>query len=97
YYTGSAQGLLLDRLSPGWKEKLQEKAAAVQDLLAGAVGGVPGGDEAKAALRDRGYEMILKQEEEEAKRRREKGEALLKSILEQKGRRVTIDVSALGR
>jgi hypothetical protein len=97
YYTGSAQGLLLDRLSPGWKEKVQEKAAAVQDLLAGAVGGVPGREEAEAALRDHGYEMLLKQEEEEAKRRREKGEALLKSTLEQKGLRVTIDVSSLGR
>jgi hypothetical protein len=97
YYTGSAQGLLLDRLAPGWKEKVQEKAAAVQDLLAGAVGGAPGKDEAEAALRAHGYETVLKQEEEEAKRRQEKGEALLKSALEQKGRRYTIDVSSLGR
>jgi hypothetical protein len=97
YYTGSAQGLLLDRLSTGWKEKLQEKAAAVQDLLAGAVGGVPDKGEAEAALRAYGYETVLKQEEEEAKRRREKGEALLKSALAQKGRRFTIDVASLGR
>jgi hypothetical protein len=97
YYTGSAQGLVLDRLSPGWKEKLQEKGAAVQDLLAGAVGGAPGKDEAEAALRSYGYETVLKQEEEEAKRRQEKGEALLKSALGQKGRRFTIDVSSLGR
>jgi hypothetical protein len=97
YYTGSAQGLLLDRLSPGWKEKVQEKAAAVQDLLAGAVGGVPGKDEAEAALREYGYEKVLKQEEEQARRRQAEGEALLKSALEQKGRRYTIDVSSLGR
>jgi hypothetical protein len=97
YYTGSAQGLLLDRLSPGWKEKLQEKATAVQDLLVGAAGGAPGKDEAEAALGAYGYETVLKQEEEEAKRRREKGEALLKTTLGQKGRRYTIDVSSLGR
>jgi hypothetical protein len=97
YYTGSAQGLLLDRLSPGWKEKLQAKAAAVQDLLAGAVGGVPDRKEADSALHTYGYETVLKEEEAQAKRRKEAGEALLKSALEKKGRRFTIDVSALGR
>jgi hypothetical protein len=97
YYTGSAQGLLLDRLAPGWKEKLQEKAAAVQELLAGAVGGVPGRKEAEAALQTCGYETLLKEEEAQAKRRKEAGEALLRSLLEQKGRRYTIDVSATGQ
>jgi hypothetical protein len=97
YYTGSAQGLLLDRLSPGWKEKLQAKAAAVQDLLASAVGGVPGRKEAELALQAYGYETVHKEEQEQAKRRTEAGEARLRSALEQKGRRYTIDVSALGR
>jgi hypothetical protein len=97
YYTGSAQALLLDRLSPGWKEKLQAKAGAVQDLLANAVGGVPGRKEAEEALHTYGYETVLKEEEAHAKRRKEAGEALLRSALEQKGRRITIDVSALGR
>jgi hypothetical protein len=97
YYTGSAQGLLLDRLSPGWKEKLQAKAAAVQDLLAGAVGGAPGRTEAEAVLRAYGYEKVLEQEQEQARRRLAAGEALLQSALAQKGRRFTIDVSALGR
>jgi hypothetical protein len=97
YYTGSAQGLLLDRLSPGWKERLQQKAAAVQDLLAEAVGGVPGRKEAEAALRTYGYEKVLEQEQEQARRRLAAGEALLASALAQKGRRITIDLSALGR
>jgi hypothetical protein len=97
YYTGSAQGFLLDRLAPGWKEKMQEQATPVQDLLAAAVGGVPGKGEAEVTLRAHGYETVLKQEGEEAKRRWEKGEALLKSALGQKGRRFTIDVSSLGR
>jgi hypothetical protein len=97
YYTGSAQGLLLDRLGPGWKEKMQEKAMPVQDLLADAVGGVPGRKEAKAALRAYGYDTVLKDEQEQAKHRKAAGEALLKSALGQKGRRFTIDISTLGR
>jgi hypothetical protein len=97
YYTGSAQGLLLDQLSPGWKTKLQEKAAPVQDLLAAAVGGEPTADEAKAALRDHGYEALLREEQEEAKRRQEAAEKSLKSLLERKGRRITINVAALER
>ena len=37
YYTGMAQALLLDRLSPGWKEKAFNDGVWVEDLLRTAV------------------------------------------------------------
>jgi hypothetical protein len=37
YYTGMAQALLLDRLSPGWKEKAFQEGVWAEDLLAEAV------------------------------------------------------------
>jgi hypothetical protein len=97
YYTGSAQGLLLDRLSPAWKAALQEKATPVQELLAAAVGGVLAATEAEAALREARYEAVLREEEDEAKGRQEAAEKRLKSLLDQKGLRITINVAALGR
>jgi len=97
YYTGSAQALLLDRLLPGWKGRVQERAEAVQDLLAEAVGDVPGKEGAEALLRAADYEAVLRQEEEAARRRKADGEAMLKAALDEKGRRLTLDVAALGR
>ena len=37
YYTGMAQALLLDRLSPGWKDRAFEQGVWVEDLLRQAV------------------------------------------------------------
>ena len=37
YYTGMAQAFLLDRLSPGWKERVMQPDAWLEDLLADAV------------------------------------------------------------
>lgn len=38
YVTGSAQALLLDRLTPGWKERMVVEGGTPEALLAGAVG-----------------------------------------------------------
>lgn len=37
YYTGFAQAVLLDRLSPGWKDRLFDKDTWLEDLLSEAV------------------------------------------------------------
>jgi hypothetical protein len=37
YYTGFAQAVLLDRLSPGWKERLFTPGVCLEDLLVQAV------------------------------------------------------------
>jgi hypothetical protein len=97
YYTGSAQGFLLDRLLPGWKVRVQEKATPVQDLLAEATGGAADKATADAALKEYGYERVAKEEEAAAAKRREEGEKLFESVRGEKGRRYTLDVSALGR
>jgi hypothetical protein len=95
YYTGSAQAFLLDRLLPGWKERVQKDAAVVQDLLAEAVGAGP--DAAEPILKEHGYEAAAKEAEEEAARRKAEGEARLGELRGRKGPHVTLDVSALGR
>jgi hypothetical protein len=97
YYTGSAQALLLDPLLPGWKGRVQEKAEAVQDLLAEAVGDRPEIADAEAVLGAYDYDTVLKREEEAARGRKAEGEALLRSVLERVGLRVTLDVSSLGQ
>jgi hypothetical protein len=95
YYTGSAQGFLLDRLLPAWKGRVQQEAAAVQDLLAEAVG--PGREEAEAALREYGFEAVMRDEESAAAKRKAEGEAQLDALRRRPGRRYTLDISALGR
>jgi hypothetical protein len=99
YYTGSAQAFLLDRLRPGWKGEVQEKAAAVQDLLAQAVGPdtIAGEELATAALREYGYETAAREAEKAAARRKAEGEALLDGLHKQKGLHVTLVVAELGR
>jgi len=97
YYTGSAQAFVLDRLLPGWKARVQEKATPVQDLLAEAAGGVGDKATADAALKEYGYERLAKEEDEAAANRREEGEKLFESVRGAKGRRYTLDLSALGR
>jgi hypothetical protein len=96
YYTGSAQGLLLDRLLPAWKGRVQQKAVAVQDLLAEAVG-MPDRGDTEAALKEYDYETAARQAEEEAARRKAEGDMLLGSLQKRKGWRCTLDVTALGR
>jgi hypothetical protein len=39
YYTGMAQAFLLDRLAPGWKERLWSSQAWLEEILAEAVEG----------------------------------------------------------
>jgi len=99
YDTGAAQALLLDRLTPGWKKRVQATAAAIQDLVEEA--SVDSGDAlkqiAESALRQYGYEDVLKSEEEIAERKLAERRALLDSVLNSRGRRYVIDVSARGR
>jgi hypothetical protein len=99
YYTGSAQAFLLDRLRPGWKAEVQDKAVPLQELLARATGPDAAGDAgtAKAALKEFDYESAAAEAAKAAARRKTAGEALLAELLGKQGRRVTIDVSALDR
>jgi hypothetical protein len=96
YYTGSAQGLLLDRLLPGWKGRVQKDALAVQDLLAESAKGAADGV-AEAALQEFDFESADRQAREEAARRKAEADALLGSLLKRKGWRCTLNVDALGR
>jgi hypothetical protein len=97
YYTGSAQAFLLDRLLPGWKERVQMKADVLQDLLADAVG--PDNTSkavADAVLARQGYDNVLREEEALAARRRAEAQALLESVLATPGRRCTLDLADFG-
>ncbi|HJQ68846.1 MAG TPA: hypothetical protein VKA70_07730 [Blastocatellia bacterium] len=99
YDTGAAQALLLDRLMPGWKARVQATAVAVQDLVEEAAGDASPASKqiAESALRQYGYEDVLKSEREVADRKMAERRALLDSVLNSQGRRYVIDVSALGR
>jgi hypothetical protein len=99
YYTGSAQAFLLDRLLPDWKAKVQMENASLQELLETSVGTKTQTPEKeiKAALRRYDYEKLLESEEKAVAERKSQNQALLNSILTQKGRRVVIDYSALSQ
>lgn len=96
YYTGSAQGFLLDRITPGWKDKVQMEGASLQDLLAAAAGKPLNQKEVNSALSEGGYVKILADEQAAVTGREAKNRALLENTLGQKGRRYVIDYSALG-
>jgi hypothetical protein len=65
YYTGSAQGLLLDRLMPDWKRAVQYDNQAVQELLQVATAGVVGpAVDVEAIIQERNYPAYLKKEAE---------------------------------
>jgi hypothetical protein len=97
YYTGSAQAFLLDRLLPGWKDRVQVKAAVLQDLLAEAVGRDSDSKAtAEAVLHRQSYDAILHEEEALAARRRAEAQALLDSVLTKPGRLCTLDLAEAG-
>jgi hypothetical protein len=95
YYTGSVQGFLLDRLMPDWKAKVQIEGASLQDLLAVRVGKLPPPTDVNSFLAKYGYEKILGEEENAVAARRANNQMLLENTLGQKGRKYTIDYSAL--
>src|SRR5262249_39175485 len=99
YYTGSAQALLLDRLLPDWKKKVQFDAMAVQDILAEAAKFAPAEAQAltDAALAGHRYEAVLKEQEALLAKKTAEAQALRDSMLNRKGRRFTLDVSGLGK
>jgi hypothetical protein len=93
YYTGSAQGFLLDRLMPDWKTKVQIEGKAVQDLLTENVGK----NDAKTdkILRRYDYEKILAEEEKSVAKRKADNQTLLENTLKQKGRKYVINYAQL--
>ncbi len=95
YYTGSAQGFLLDRLMKDWKTKVQMDAEAVQDLLETAVGKTSTKGEIEKILTQYKYEKILAEEEQSVAKRKAENQSLLENTLNQKGRKYTINYSAL--
>lgn len=99
YDTGAAQGLLLDRLMPDWKMRVQEHGNALQELLEEATKFSGGNSQsmAESTLRQYGYADLLKDEEEVVAKRQAEAQAQLASLLNQKGQRYVIDVSAMGR
>jgi hypothetical protein len=98
YYTGSAQGFLLDRFMSDWKSRIQITGAATQDLIEEAVGlsRKPWQSVAATALQRHGYDKILKEEEEAARKKSSEKQALLDSLVNKKGLRLIIDVAAIG-
>ena len=98
YYTGSAQGFLLDRFMSDWKSRVQITGAATQDLIEEAVGlsRKPWQSIATTALQRHGYEKILKEEEEAAVKKTAEKQALFDSLVSKKGLRLVMDVSAIG-
>lgn len=95
YYTGSAQGFLLDRLLKDWKTKVQMDSQAVQDLLETAVGKISSKAETEKILARYQYEKILIEEEKAVTKRKAENQALLENTLNQSGRKYTIDYSAV--
>lgn len=99
YNTGAAQGLLLDRLMPDWKMRVQEHGTALQELLEEATKFLGGNSQStpESALRQYGYADLLKDEEQFAAKRQAEVQAQLDSVLNQEGQRYVIDVSAIGK
>jgi len=88
YKHGMAQGLLLDRLRPGWKEALREPGAT-QFALLESVLSLPAQEEPKrvaAAKESFGYEDLFA----EQKQRTDRYEAMIRGFLEAPGRRYRI-------
>ena len=99
YYTGSAQAFLLDRLLPDWKRRVQFESAALQDLLTEAVkfSAADSKTIAEAALREYDFANVMKRETENVAKKQAAKQAILDSVLSQKGRRYVFDFSASGR
>lgn len=97
YYTGSAQGFLLDRLMPDWKTKVQMEGKSLQDLLEASIKNLPTEKAVETILRRNGYENILSEEEKSVAQRKADNQSLLEKTLDQKGRKYTIDFSALAK
>lgn len=92
YYTGSAQGFLLDRLMPtDWKTKVQMEGKSLQGLL------LTTAEKAKipSPLIKYGYAKILAEEEKAVAARKAENQALLEKTLGAPGKKLTIDFSAL--
>ncbi|HET6202353.1 MAG TPA: hypothetical protein VFI25_06060 [Planctomycetota bacterium] len=96
YFTGSAQAFLLDRLLPEWKRRVQQDAAALQDLLAEAAGGEDPEKVAAAVLEGAGYEAALEAATKAAAKRRDSARALRESVLGKGGLRVVVEVAGGG-
>ena len=97
YYSGAAQGFLLDRLLDDWKTRIQMNGSVLQDLVEEAANPVMSKQmSVEAILSTYGYETLLKEEEAAATRKEIERRTLLDSMLSQPGRSYVIDVSALG-
>ncbi len=96
YFTGAAQGFLLDRLMPDWKGKVQDGGAAVQDLLAEAVGPVEVEKASAAALEEAGYEKALASATEATGRRKEAARSLRDSVLGRGGLKIVVEAPGGG-
>lgn len=97
YYTGSAQGFLLDRLMPDWKTKVQMEGKSLQELLEAGIGKLSQPKEVNPFLSKYGYEKILAEEEIAVAQRNTNNQRLLGNTLNQKGRKYVIDYSALSK
>jgi hypothetical protein len=98
YYTGSAQGFLLDRLMPNWKTEVQMNGKSIQDLLEKSILlKNTQENEISKILKNYNYENILVEEVKAVEQRKSDKLALLEKTLNEKGRKVTIDFSGLDR
>lgn len=96
YYTGSAQGLLLDRLMPNWKTEVQMNGKAIQNLLQDSIPKKAlKKNEINEILKNYKYESVLKKEEESVAERNAENLALLEKTLNLKGKKIMIDFSVV--
>ena len=97
YFSGMAEGVVLDRLSPGWKDRIFLPEATLTSLIEGALKAPPAElDKAlKAAKGDAGYGALVEKKTVLAREGKVRAEAMLKEIEEGPGIGLIVDYSAL--
>ena len=98
YFSGMGVGVLLDRLSPGWKTRIMEPETTLTELLRQAV--KPTFEELEmkldAALSGDGYEALLESKEDLERKGRVEVSKMVDGIRAGEGTLCVIDYSALG-
>lgn len=98
YYTGAAQAFILDRLSPGWKKRVQTEAVALQDLIAEVLDAEEENDASIAGdvITQKGFNTLLKTIMDTQKKALVKSRAMADSILNFSGWKIIIDLKEFG-
>jgi hypothetical protein len=97
YFSGMAEGVVLDRLSPGWKDRIFLPEATLTSLIEGALKASPSelGNTLKEAKGEAGYGALVEKKTVLAREGRARAEAMLKEIESGPGIGFIVDHSAL--